>query len=505
MSAKENIEFLKAKDGKDTCKINSVFMHSGYSPEKEAERFVENIKVTFNPEIIFILEPGMSYCVPYLKKRFPSTQFACIRLVSAFDIWNNLFDYCFSKASFKSYSEMCNHLYNVFGENILAFSTIAVWEPSGRIFQEDLFAFFNAYKNLIEKCHSILRTRSFFEKRWLTNTVNIIKNTRNYSSLSEKGSKPVLICASGPSLIPILPFLKSYGNNFFIMAVSSAALPLISRGIIPNIIISTDGGFWAKKHLEILRNHKEIILALAVEGNCPNSILKQNNILPLTYSDGMETKLFNETGIQGLEVNRCGTVSGTALDLATKISHETIYFAGLDLHAQKGFQHTQVNALENGNAVKDIKLSTTEKRTCTQGFSNQAISLKMYEDWFSSLKSLPERKIFRIIDESYNSLGNIIDISSETFINEFSKTNKVLSDPKFITKHTEQNKEYLDKICAYITSSSEKEEWKKDLFVSDYLNYKHTTDENLKRSIQEKITTENRKLLDKLCRLTTKN
>lgn len=505
MVSNGNIEFLKAKDGNETCKINAVFMHSAYSPEKEAERFVQNIKVSFNPDIIFVVEPGISYCIPFLKKTFPKTKFACIRLVSCFEKWDHLFDYQLYKNNFSSYDDMCNHLYNTFGENILAFSTVTIWEPAARIFQEDFISFFSSYKTLIEKCHSVLRTRSFFEKRWLTNTVNIIRNTTNYISLSEKGNKPVLICASGPSLKCILPFLKTNSRFFYIIAVSSAALPLISRGIIPDLVISTDGGYWAKKHLDILRKHKEIKLALAVEGNCPSSVLQQSDILPLIYSDGLETKLFKETGIKGLEVNRCGTVSGTALDLAEKLSSGDIYFSGLDLHAQKGFQHTQKNSLETGNSLKDFRLISSEKRTCTQGFSNQAVSLKMYEDWFSSLPALADRKVYRIIDESYNKLGNISDISSKDFIIKNENISYGENEPVFEKLFSGSGKDHFNRISSYISHNSESEEWKKELFVSDYLNYMHTTDENLKRSFQEKIFDENRKLLDKLCRLTTKN
>ena len=70
----EQIINYNAKNGQETCSINNINIHSSYNPEKEAERFVNLIEATINPSIIFITEPGFSYCAKYLKQRFPNSK-----------------------------------------------------------------------------------------------------------------------------------------------------------------------------------------------------------------------------------------------------------------------------------------------------------------------------------------------------------------------------------------------------------------------------------------------
>lgn len=500
------MEFLDTKDGNLTCKLNSVFMHSAYSPLKEAERFAENIKAPFDPEIIFIIEPCISYCAKYIKDKFPKTKICAIRLSDLFVKYDKNFDQVFYLNQFSSSEILCDKLYNRFGENTLAYSLILSWDPSARVFQDEVFDILKSYKSLIQKCHSILRTRSFFEKKWIQNTFNIISNIKNLVSFSKKGNSPVIVCASGPSLENAIPLIKR--SNFFVLAVSSAITPLLKNGITPDLCLSTDGGFWANKHLEILRKYPDIKLALAVEGNCPKTILNKSHILPLTYSDGVESDIYKNTGIPSYEALRCGTVSGTAMDFAKKITTGNIYFAGLDLHTAKGFQHLQPNALEKSPASTDCRISSKEKRLSSLSFSNQAESLKIYEDWFKNSvteKDLTSRRFFRIIEKAGNSLGFIKDISCDEFENLI-KEEKDFQKPEFSTTIIPENdlKSSMGNAEAFIKKHGSSEEWKKNVFVSDYLNYMHTYDENLKEALKIKIEKQNTELLEKLCRQFTK-
>ena len=62
--------------------VNQVKLHSAYNPQKEAERFCENI--TGNPKIILITEPGESYLVTPLRKKFPNTKIIAIRYTDTY-------------------------------------------------------------------------------------------------------------------------------------------------------------------------------------------------------------------------------------------------------------------------------------------------------------------------------------------------------------------------------------------------------------------------------------
>jgi len=489
-----NLEFLSAKDGNLTCKLNSVYLHSAYSPLKESERFVSSINSTFKPEIIFLVEPGISYCVQDLKKKFPDSKTAVIRLIKGFEEYNSLFDYVFNLSDYPSESVFFSEIFNLFGENILAFSLFLTWEASAKIFPENVIALLQAYKSNIEKSHSILKTRSFFEKRWIKNSLKISINSSKTGKLEKKGNCPVVICASGPSLKKAIPFLKE--KKPYIIAVSSALRPLFDAGITPDLVLSTDGGYWAKKHLDTLKKCKTK-LVLAVEGNVPAKILKNTDIIPLIYSDGVESSIFHESGKKFMTGLRCGTVSGTALDFAKQISSGPVYFTGLDLCVSKGFQHTQNNNLELLNCSSDTKFYPKEKRLCSQSFSNQKISLKIYEDWFATQDKLSEN-VFRVIENPNNKLGKIKDIFPEDLKNiDFS------GEPPLFTFSSEKCSE--KKIKDFIQTYSNTREWLENVFTADYLNYLHTNDENIKENLLSSIQTSNADFIKNLCRRFTEN
>lgn len=489
-----NIEFSTAKDGNSTCKFNSIFLHSSYAPLRESERFVSSISSPFKPEIIFIIEPGLSYCTEYLRKKFPDAKLAVIRLIKELEDYNKAFDYSFNYFQWIHPETFFSSLFEKFGENILAFSLLLCWEPSAKIFQKEIYSIFKSYKETIEKCHSVLRTRSFFEKRWIKNALNISIFSETTGELKKKGTCPVVICASGPSLKTVIPFLKQV--KAYIIAVSSALRPLFDAGITPDLVISTDGGYWAKKHLETLTKC-ETKIVLAVEGNIPLSLLKKSKIIPMVYPDGVESELFKKSGKAYITGLRCGTVSGTALEFARQITTGPVYFAGLDLYVSNGFQHTQNNNLELINSNQDKKIFSKEQRLCSQSFSNQKISLKIYEDWFSNLNDL-SKNVYRLIDDPQNKLGSIKDIKCE----ELTKIKFEGERPVFLFSKISSN---LQHIQEYIKKQSSTDKWFENVFTADYLNYLHTNDENVKKNLLNKIKDSNLTFLKHLCKVFTKN
>ena len=419
-------------------------------------------------------------------------------MCSCFKKYDSLFDDVINYFDFDSAFSFENYLFNKFGEEKLSYSIFQLWEPSGKIFKNETIDIFTSFKNLLTKSHSILRTRSFFEKRWILNSVRFSLLCSSSVSLKEKGTSDIIICASGPSLQTALPFIKEK-QNCYIIALSSAINPLLENKIIPDLCLSTDGGFWAKTHLTTLKKITDkTIFALAVEGNSFSKFIQSSTILPLVYSDGIESKIFGNTKITSFPALRCGTVSGTALDLALKISTGRIYFCGLDLSLSKGFQHTQTNLIELSNSLIDNKLQQKEKRISIQSFSNQKESLKIYEDWFKNFDT-GNKSVFRVTDSPQNSLGKISDISSK----DFSSVNHSGTKPVF----TKNENTALDIRCKniknFITSYSDNKSWLYNCFPADYLNYMHNCDENQRESILEKINNQNKALLikiDRLCR-----
>ena len=126
--------------------------------------------------------------------------------------------------------------------------------------------------------------------------------------------------------------------------------------------MTTDGGFWAGEHLKKLLKH-DIPVAMSSEAFCSKNLLNKLSVLPLIYGEGISKELTKASGINSKSAIRNGTVSGTALLFAFQYSTKNIFFCGLDMANQTGFQHTQPNELELNNSLYDNRIKNKETRS----------------------------------------------------------------------------------------------------------------------------------------------
>ena len=488
-----NLEFLDSKDGDKTVKANGIFLHSPYSPKKEADRFVDFLTCPFNPAYIVITEPGLSYCVKEIRSKFPQAKVGAIRYVKDFDSFNKDFDFVFYKEKGTSIK---NQLNSYFSEEKIFSVFFISWKPSEKAFPDENAEIWNEIKEALDFSKTLLITRQFFEKKWLINTTNFIKYSNDFYSIN-KTNLPLLITASGPSLEENLSTIKKLSKACLIIALSSSLSVLLKNDIIPDFCMTSDGGYWAKEHLKKLHKYN-IPLAITSEADCQKKILKTHALIPMCYEDGISHNFCKMTELPFIKAKRNGTISGTALETALEITDNKIYFFGLDLKEARGFQHTQPNELEINASISDTRLNSKEKRAARQGLKNQA--LMIYENWFKE-KKLPQNKVFRVISEKLrkNSLGDICDISPEDF-NQIA--DKILAEnnikkPDCLLKKISASSENknLNKILSYIKEESESQEWKKSLFPLDYTALLHNPQNE---EIKKKLEKENSRLCEKL-------
>lgn len=391
------IEFLKAKNGENTCTLNGKYFHSAYNPSREAQAFCNSMEVSYKPSCIIIIEPALSYCANFLKEKFSLATLIAIRFIKDFASTDFLWDKVFY---FEENKNFCQELYNYLGEEKLLSSIILNWNASTNIFcceTENLWA---EIKKAMLLARDVLSTREHFSKRWFFNSINFCKYSKNFS-LIQNIEKDILITASGPSLKTSIKKIKERRNKFFLIALSSSLSVLLYNKITPDMVLSTDGGFWATKHLELTKDEfsqlKNTVFALTDEANCPKQIWQKNKIFPLFYENSFGEKLLKRLNIPAKTALRNGTVSGTAAFLALSLTKKNIYFCGLDLATSDGFQHTQPNRLETRSQNKDKKLNSKEKRQTTSRFNSEG-SLKIYRNWFTSQTSFFDNRIFRLSD-----------------------------------------------------------------------------------------------------------
>ncbi len=414
-----NLEFSIAKDGSQTVSAKGFFLHSSYRPFSEAQRFVQSADFKFSPEFIVFIGLALPYPIQELRKKFPDSR---------------ILSFCFDKEfvihSESLLSKIENHdiffvneeitpqniadlLFARIGEESAFLTQTMEWAACSKIFSEETAKCWEGVRLFLKKSTSLLHTRAFFNRRWFLNTVKFVRNTEHFV-IPEKTSRPILIVASGHSLLNSIENIRQNRECFTVLAVSSAISPLLHHNIVPDLCISTDGGFWATEHLSpYIKDSRlaEVPLVLSAESACPSRILKTARIIPICYGDGAESVFFDRLKIPSVKGKRNGTVSGTALEFARQISSKPVYFCGLDLASSEGFAHTQPNQLEIQSSVRDTKISSLENRIIPQTFFNE--SLGIYRNWFSQQGSLHKDSFFRLVTDkdNLNPIQNVSDIN----------------------------------------------------------------------------------------------
>lgn len=413
------IIYEQAKNNTTTCSIEGIFVHSKYNPEKEAERFVANLSLNCNTTQLLILEPCLSYIGLYLKKQFPDIKLIALHFCEEFTKFSKTY---FDKVLIYNQSTFFNDFYPFFNEENLHKTEIITWIGSETIFSKELQNFSQEIKKHIATCKDILATRFYFSPKWRNNSIKYFTTINQYIA-SFSNTKPIIIAASGPSLESSLDAIKNNRKFVFLIALSSAISPLLARNIIPDLCISTDGGYWAEKHLEILIKH-HIPLAITPESAINSRLLQEAVIFPLTYGEQLELDFYHYLGIEPFLAEQNGTVSGTAVKLALQLTPEKIAVCGLDMSEPSGYPHIQPNALEIEKENHDSKLNSKELRLYNP---NKNASLLIYKNWFQgAAKSQFEKRVFRIHNKNdkLTSIENFDECTIEDFIKSLNKTGK---------------------------------------------------------------------------------
>ncbi len=406
--AKVNLSFTKSKNNQKICLWNRQFIHSSYNPTIEAERFVKTLSFSSEPRYIIFIAPFGGHSYSFLKKRFPNARFIAIEFFDHKAFREIPWDFYFTGTS----SKLGNELFKIIGEEGSLFTEVIIWPTSERLFPEECQKTLEILRIFFNTSRDVLGTRLFFTKKWNTNTFRNIKYAKKIIP-AFRIEKPVCIIASGPSLTKTIDFLQKHKDRMFLIALSSS-MPVLSKyKIEPNVCFTTDGGFWAKMHLEKYgEQFKNTIFIASLEAALPYSILQKNLLHFIDYGDGFSHQIIKKTLLSSQKALRCGTVSGTALNFSQNTNQEAIFFLGLDLAHTKNYPHSQPNALENYNAPHDSRLKPKEDRITKAAYNGNG-SLALYENWFKNIHA-SKNKIYRIKAENKdfsNSFPAIKDIS----------------------------------------------------------------------------------------------
>jgi hypothetical protein len=396
------IERLVASKNSYTVYAGESTLHSRYNPVLEAENYIASLDLEKPYHYFILIEPGLGYLAAALQKRFPRSKIISLHC-SAF--YANPEISSLEKTGLASWNPASPKKLEAFLEELITGTQasgikLINWRPSVNAYGKSCAELAGRTVECVRRITANRITVRNFGRRWIQNGLRNLELLKNPHDVVLRGTMPVLICAAGPGLEDSLEEIAQWKASSvppFIIAVSSSVSALLHRGIIPDLVIATDGGTWALFHLvECCRNFsagtRSPILAAGFTAALPSQ-METWPVLILCDGSIWQELLLRSFHIPFLAFPQRGTVSASALDLALSLSSGTIYFAGLDFSHRDLKTHVFPHAFEKIMAFSSFRL----KPVYSQAFEREKAirasgSNGIYATWFKTyLCTFPQR------------------------------------------------------------------------------------------------------------------
>jgi hypothetical protein len=337
-------EIIRTKSSYPTLRINDkgkqYYLHSKYDPIKEAEKFAEE-KYEKGIHNYIVYGFGLSYHLQKLLEK---------------DREIKLYVYEANKHIFKAAFE------NVDLQEILGNPKVKI------VLEDERDKFARQLKEALEIDNKKLvihlpslqaMPEGFLEIRYLLENYRLQENTvtRHISSLEDNFKNniqkygknvdvlfgqfkgiPIAIVSAGPSLDKNKSLLKEVKNKAVVMSVGTAAKPLLSAGVYPDIIIITDPQEIVYNQLEGL----DIDIPIIVLSTCNKKVLENyRGFSFLALQEGYEPAEQYARKNGNRLVRTGGSVATTALDVGIRFGCNPVIFVGQDLAYTNNKTHAE--------------------------------------------------------------------------------------------------------------------------------------------------------------------
>ena len=363
-----SLEVIETKSKKYSAKVfkdgKSIFLHSAYDPEKEANTLIKEIEN--DTDLIFIFGIGAGYLINAVKKL--NVNIAVIE--PSIKFFNLLID------NFKLDKILEDNITFFIGgddiEDIEKFISIAntkkvkffITRSYANLFGEEALFYQQKVLSIVDKKIININTISRFDKLWAYNIAsNVAKISTHYGAnkfFDKYKNIPAVIVSAGPSLEKNIRKLREMKNKALIIAVDTAMKPLFSHNISPHFVITIDP---QKKNSKYFRNVDFKDSVLIAESSVDKEAIDSfngaiyfiNSIFPLA-------KYFmEELGNRG-DITAGGSVSTAAYDFAIRIGANPIIMVGLDLSFPNYQTHIKGSYHEENFFTEIYKLDSYDSR-----------------------------------------------------------------------------------------------------------------------------------------------
>ena len=357
-----NLEFAPSRSGLQTCSADGKMLHSAWDPRAEACRFLDAKGAGPNAEgsaYVLLVGPCLDYLAECIHERHPFATVVSAQLSPAFRGRER------PGAAASWYPDeglaLDSFLTATMDQDALAPLFIVEWPPGVEAFPQEAREVRAAFSRAVERLASDAATIRAMGRRWIANSArNFLEADRFVSP--HFGDRPIAILGAGPTLPRALELLGPLRESFSIVTVSSAAAAVLARGIEPDLVVSTDPGFWSRSHLgalaggptalgggaRALADGPTALVGGATALASPLSAYPGRRASPLLLLDqgwSFESELCAFLG-KALRIPGHGTVAGSALAIGAALGGGPLIIAGFDFAATEAESHARPNAFE---------------------------------------------------------------------------------------------------------------------------------------------------------------
>ena len=400
--------------------VHGINLHSKYNPHVEARRYIESQNLNDESGIYLLIEPGHGYLSQELHKIYPNAIILEVHCDTRFqnpDIFGSL--YCWTPDSDVSLKKFLSTHISDFDLGLIH---VVEWKPSLQAYGDSYEQILRTVISFLQERRGNVHTTGKFGFKWISNMCNRVLRMKSVL-IPELSGLPILIAASGPSLIRSISIIRRFLSHISLWALPSSVNFLMHHDILPDIIIHTDPGYYAKHHLRSI-SHCNIPLATpllsAVSENERSAIILNNQTL-------MEQFVIDALDIPSLHTISHGTVSGTALFLALVYSDLPIFFAGLDLSFKDIQGHCRPHSFDSlFLSMCNRNLPLTGMYYSISPRVEENFAFNRYSEWFGSLILEKGQTVYRLFPSDID-IPSFINIHTEKAFRKVMDNSKRLS------------------------------------------------------------------------------
>ena len=421
------LETFPARNGDPTAAVEGILIHSRYDPRKEAARFMAQRLGHSSPATLFLLGVGLGYLIEAARQQVPNARIIAVSVLGA------------TREDLKAAADV--HIATAGIEDVRRSISAALrpedaaglevieWEPVVRAAGDVAQAIRRATAATVSRLNAAVATTGYFGPRYVRNLLRTLLFAGARSHGAPRGAprgspsgwistdlpspdppRAVCIAAAGPSLEDAVPWIRAHRKALELWALSSAAPALKHRGLLPDLIVHQDAGYYAAEHAAAFARGLEVLppVLMPATANLPPPPLRDRVVL-ISQSTPMERDVFHALAVEPPGVPETGTVAATATTLALGFRRGPVYLAGLDLAHRDLRSHVAPHAFEHYlreaenrfaplySQIAAHSFDTTERmEDRARGLYRVSRSLSTYASWFRDLPAAHKRRVKRL-------------------------------------------------------------------------------------------------------------